>query len=88
MWNNGTPIPSGEQARIFDRFYRGVQARRQAPGSGLGPYVARKIALAHGGSLDLEEPEGSGAGTAFGFTIPISKSELGHDTEIQCISGR
>jgi two-component system, OmpR family, sensor histidine kinase KdpD len=82
VWNNGSPIPSGEQVRIFDRFYRGVDARRQAPGSGLGLYVARKIALAHGGSLDLEKPEGDGEGTAFRFTMPVSGNELGHDTEI------
>ena len=88
VWNNGTPIPSGDQARIFDRFYRGVDARRQAPGSGLGLYVARKIALAHGGSLDLEKPEGGGEGTAFRFTMPISGNELVHDTDIQCISSR
>jgi two-component system sensor histidine kinase KdpD len=88
VWNNGTPIPSCEQARIFDRFYRGVNARSQTPGSGLGLYVARKIALAHGGNLTLEEPEESNVGTAFRFTIPISTTELGNDTEIQTISGR
>jgi two-component system sensor histidine kinase KdpD len=88
VWNNGTPIPSGERARVFDRFYRGVDARSQAPGSGLGLYVARKIALAHGGNLELEELVGSGTGTAFRFTIPNSQNESGHDTEIQCISGR
>jgi signal transduction histidine kinase len=82
VWNNGAPIPSSEQVRIFERFYRGVDARRQAPGSGLGLYVARKIALAHGGSLDLEKPEGSTEGTAFRFTMPISGDELDHDTEI------
>jgi len=88
VWNCGPAIPSAEQARIFDRFYRGVEARNLAPGSGLGLYVARKIALAHGGSLDLDEYPGSNGGTAFRFTVPISKSELGHDTEIQCTSGR
>ncbi|HZM12473.1 MAG TPA: ATP-binding protein [Candidatus Limnocylindrales bacterium] len=82
VWNNGTPIPAGEQARIFERFYRGVDARRQTPGTGLGLYVARKIALAHGGNLGLEGPEGGGAGTAFRFTMPVSRNELGHDTEI------
>ena len=74
--NSGPAIPSAEQARIFDRFYRGVEARTLAPGSGLGLYVARKIALAHGGSLDLDEYPGSNGGTAFRFTVPISKSEL------------
>jgi two-component system, OmpR family, sensor histidine kinase KdpD len=87
VWNNGTPIPAGDQDRIFERFYRGVDAHRHVPGSGLGLYVARKIALTHGGNLDLEEPEEGGTGTAFRFTIPISKNEPVHDIEIQCISG-
>ena len=82
VWNSGASIPSSEQARIFDRFYRGVEARRMVAGSGLGLYVARKIAVAHGGSLALDGPEKSGGGIAFRFTIPISQSESGHDTEV------
>jgi two-component system sensor histidine kinase KdpD len=86
--NNGAPIPANEQARIFDRFYRGIGARRQAAGSGLGLYVARKIALAHRGALDLEDSVEGVGGAGFLFTIPAAKNEMGHDTEIQCISGR
>jgi len=52
--NNGSSIPQSEQHRIFERFYRGEQTRRFTSGSGLGLYVARKIALAHGGRLDLD----------------------------------
>jgi len=44
VWN-GVSIPATEQVRIFDRFYRGIDARRQAAGSGLRLYVARKIGL-------------------------------------------
>jgi len=82
VWNSGASIPSSEQAQIFDRFYRGVEARGMVAGSGLGLYVAGKIAVAHGGSLDLDGPEKSGGGTSFRFTIPISQSESGHDTEV------
>jgi signal transduction histidine kinase len=88
VWNDGASIPATEQVRIFDRFYRGIDARRQAPGSGLGLYVARKIALAHGGTLDLEDSNQGVSGATFLFTIPIAKYEMDHDTEIQCISGR
>ena len=52
--NNGSSIPFNERRRIFERFYRGAEAKRSTSGSGLGLYVARKIALAHGGELDLE----------------------------------
>jgi len=50
--NNGSSIPRNEQRRIFERFYRGEDAKRSTSGSGLGLYVARKIAVAHGGVLD------------------------------------
>jgi two-component system sensor histidine kinase KdpD len=82
VWNNGSSIGAAEQTRIFERFYRGTEART-VPGSGLGLYVARKIAAAHGGTLELEHTQ-SGEGIAFRFVIPHSKSELDHDTEIQC----
>lgn len=88
VWNNGAAIPSAEQARIFDRFYRGIKVRGRVPGSGLGLYVARKIALAHGGSLDLDISDKSSGGTTFRFTIPTSQNEAANDTEIQHISGR
>jgi two-component system sensor histidine kinase KdpD len=73
VWNDGDPIPPNERSRIFDRFYRGKDAQRTAAGSGLGLYVAHKIALAHGGDLALVD---TGAeGVAFRLTLPLSKSE-------------
>jgi two-component system sensor histidine kinase KdpD len=51
--NEGSPIAPEEQERIFERFYRGARVRNLVSGTGLGLYVARKIAAAHGGSLDL-----------------------------------
>jgi two-component system sensor histidine kinase KdpD len=86
VWNSGTSIAASEQTRIFERFYRGTEAKN-VPGSGLGLYVARKIAVAHGGMLELEHSE-CGEGIAFRLVIPHSKSELDHDTEIQCTSRR
>jgi len=73
VWNDGDPIPQNERSHVFDRFYRGVDARRTAAGSGLGLYVARKIALAHGGDLALVDT--AGEGVAFRLTLPVSKSE-------------
>ena len=71
--NDGSPIPPAERERIFERFYRGSDAKRTAPGSGLGLYVARKIALAHGGNLALAEA-GPNA-VAYRLSIPKAATE-------------
>ena len=76
VWNSGSLVPSSERAHIFERFFRGSEARRQAAGSGLGLYVARKIAQAHGGALDLE-PDVS-EGTSFCLTLPIAQPDSGY----------
>jgi signal transduction histidine kinase len=72
--NSGSSIQEGEQQRIFERFYRGTEARRFTTGSGLGLYVARKIALAHGGMLDLDI-ERLNEGVTFYLAIPKAKGE-------------
>ena len=79
VWNDGNTIRPDERARIFERFYRGSDAERAAPGSGLGLYVARKIALAHGGTLQLEDNP-AGDGVAFRFVIPRSDCERRYGT--------
>jgi two-component system, OmpR family, sensor histidine kinase KdpD len=71
--SSGNGISAADKSLIFDRFYRGGDAKR-VPGTGLGLYVARKIALAHGGSLDLETTPGKSDGASFRLTIPIPES--------------
>jgi two-component system, OmpR family, sensor histidine kinase KdpD len=83
VWNAGTPIPSNERAHIFDRFYRGTAAQKQAPGSGLGLYVARKIAHAHGGKVELDHSNGDQEGVRFRFTIPLANGEPKDASPIQ-----
>jgi len=75
--NNGSSIPRNERRRIFERFYRGEDAKRSTSGSGLGLYVARKIAVAHGGVLELESEELSDQVT-FCLKLPATKDELQH----------
>jgi two-component system sensor histidine kinase SenX3 len=65
--NSGSTIPEREQARIFERFYRGVQARH-VPGTGMGLAIVQQIARAHGGTLRVAStPE---AGTTFTLSLP------------------
>lgn len=50
---------------LFDRFARGAGSQ----GLGLGLYLARGIAKAHGGALTVESR--LGAGTTFRLSIPL-----------------
>ena len=58
--DTGIGIGAADLERIFDRFYRGTEARRLARGSGLGLAIARRVAEAHGGSLRLASASGNG----------------------------
>lgn len=74
--NDGSSIPPHERQHVFERFYRGADARRTTSGSGLGLYVARKIALALGGSLDLQPMETTADGVTFSLKLPCVKNEV------------
>ena len=57
--DTGPGIPQAERERVFDRFYRGALA--DAPGSGLGLSIVKRIADAHGATIALDAPTtGSG----------------------------
>ncbi len=59
--DQGIGIPAHELPQVFDRHFRGSAARRHRPdGSGLGLPIARALAQAHGGRLQLASPPGQG----------------------------
>jgi len=68
--DTGIGIPAEEREKVFQRFYRSAEARSQAQGgSGLGLSIARSIAEAHGGRIEVEaEP---GRGSAFRVYLPL-----------------
>jgi heavy metal sensor kinase len=66
--DTGPGIAPEEQARIFDRFYRGDRARSRG-GTGLGLALARSIALAYNGQISVESTVGKGS--CFRVVLPL-----------------
>lgn len=68
--DSGVGIPRKHLKRIFNRFYR-VQTRgiRQIKGTGLGLYIVKSIARAHGGRV-FAQSEGEGRGSTFTVELP------------------
>ena len=66
-------MPAEARQRLFDRFYRASRAREAGgtmQGAGLGLAIARWIAEAHAGRLELAAT-GEG-GSTFIFTLPAA----------------
>lgn len=56
--DSGIGIPAEELPRIFERFYRGDNARSRADGSGLGLPIARWIADLHNARISVSSDTG------------------------------
>jgi signal transduction histidine kinase len=60
--DTGIGLAPGERERIFRRFYRAPEAvSRGDGGSGLGLCIARSIAEAHGGRIEVDSVQGQGS---------------------------
>lgn len=68
----GIGIPKNEWNQIFKRFYRGAAKEvQEAPGSGVGLYLAREIVARQGGTLAVASPRGGKCGSCFVFQLPF-----------------
>jgi signal transduction histidine kinase len=70
IMDDGIGVPKNEQAKIFEKFYRGRSAQNHSiTGTGLGLTIVKKIIEDHGGEILVEsEP---GRGSAFTILLPI-----------------
>jgi two-component system sensor histidine kinase MprB len=67
--DTGIGIVEAELARIFDRFYRGTEARAMhAEGVGLGLAIVKYVVEGHGGSISASASPGCGA--MFAVVLP------------------
>lgn len=76
--DTGIGIPVTEQGKIFERFYRASNARRERPtGTGLGLYIAKEATKLLGGSIRFDSEEGKGV--EFFVKLPVqSKPKEGN----------
>jgi two-component system sensor histidine kinase KdpD len=81
--DRGPGLAPGEEARVFEKFYRGAQAGGRR-GAGLGLTICRAIAEAHGGRVLARSRPGGGA--LFTLEVPVEgepprvEREAGEDT--------
>lgn len=70
--DDGPGISEDQQRRIFQKFGRGRDNRRS--GTGLGLYITRGLARAHGGDVWCEAVEGEGS--TFHVTLPRTADDV------------
>jgi len=66
--DDGPGVPDSERARIFEAFERGENAPDYSDGSGLGLYLAVRLAGLLGAQLDVHS--GPGGGSSFTVSVP------------------
>ncbi|MCD2169645.1 HAMP domain-containing histidine kinase [Microbacterium sp. JC 701] len=72
--DDGPGISPSEQARLFERFFRGDAVRKTSThGSGLGLAISRDLARAHGGEITVRTASGEGA--TFTVRLPRDPKE-------------
>lgn len=70
--DKGIGVPKDKQDRLFTKFYRADNARKQRPdGTGVGLYLAKKVVEAQGGEIIFHSHVG--LGSVFGFKLPINR---------------
>ena len=70
--DSGVGIPASLIPHLFEEFIRDERVKKQILGTGLGLFIARKIAEAHGGTITAES-EGEGKGSTFRVKVPLVK---------------
>jgi CheY-like chemotaxis protein len=71
--DTGCGIEQNEQARIFNIFEQADPAKRSGKGAGLGLFLSRRYAQAHGGDVTVSSRPGQGSCFRFAFHARIAR---------------
>lgn len=75
--DNGVGISPDELPHIFDRFFRGEQARALAvPGTGLGLAIVKEIIELHQGQIEAESKLGQGSTFTVWLPVAVQPQEV------------
>jgi two-component system sensor histidine kinase KdpD len=66
--DSGPGVRSGDEQKIFEKFYRGSSSNPRDGGMGLGLYICQATATAHGGRIWAQNRSGGGLDVV--FTLP------------------
>jgi two-component system sensor histidine kinase KdpD len=75
----GPAIPMADRERIFDRYFRSSASSGHAAGTGIGLSIAKRAALAHGGSVWVSSDEI--VGNTFFAALPAAQSQSSSNSE-------
>lgn len=67
--DTGPGIPTEEQEKLFQPYYRSEASRHSLPGLGLGLVISKQLVEAHGGRIWIHSDQGKGS--TFGFSLPL-----------------
>jgi signal transduction histidine kinase len=70
--DEGPGVPLAEREVIFDVLARGEAGRASRAGTGLGLFIARRVAEAHAGRIWVES---TGSGSTFHLELPAARGK-------------
>jgi signal transduction histidine kinase len=85
--DNGIGVPEEQKAKLFTKFYRADNARKERPsGTGIGLYLVKRVVEDQGGSIIFNSV--AKKGSTFGFKLPLKGAISSPTVKTQAVAGK